>query len=125
LRKFLILCAGVSLAGTWPLAAQVPAAAETAHRSIYPAANIEWKAGPDSLPAGAQFALLEGSLSKAGYFALQIRLPDGYVIPPHWHPVQERVTVLSGTFRLGHGDVLDRQQTQALPAGSYFCYLRK
>ena len=47
-------------------------------------------------------------------------MPDGYVIPPHWHPVQERVTVLSGTFHLGEGQTVNRQQTQALAAGSYF-----
>lgn len=47
-------------------------------------------------------------------------MPDGYVIPPHWHPVQERVTVLSGTFHLGQGKAVNRQAAQALAPGSYF-----
>lgn len=120
MRHLLILCAGASLAGAAPLAAQAPASPEAAHHAVHPAADIQWQAGPASLPPGAQFALLEGDPSKEGFFALQIRMPDGYVIPPHWHPVQERVTVLSGTFHLGQGETVNRQQTQALAAGSYF-----
>ena len=120
MRHLLIFCAAVSLAGTAPLAAQAPASGEAPHHSIHRAADIDWKPGPPSLPAGAQFALLEGDPSKAGYFALQIKMPDGYVIPPHWHPVQERVTVLSGTFHLGQGKAVNRQAAQALAPGSYF-----
>jgi hypothetical protein len=116
----MIFCAGVSLAGTAPLAAQAPASAEAPHHAVHRAADIDWKPGPPSLPPGAQFVLLEGDPSKAGFFALQLKMPDGYVIPPHWHPVQERVTVLSGTFHLGQGNTVDRQAAQALPAGSYF-----
>ena len=64
--------------------------------------------------------MLEGDPSKEGYFALRIKMPEGYVIPPHWHPVQERVTVLSGALRLGMGEVVDGQRTQYLPEGTYF-----
>lgn len=120
MRHFVILCAGASLLGAAPVAAQAPAAAEAAHNGVHPAADIQWQAGPASLPAGAQFALLEGDPSKEGYFALQLKLPDGYVIPPHWHPVQERVTVLKGTFHLGSGETVNREQAQALAPGSYF-----
>lgn len=116
----MIFCAGVSLAGTAPLAAQAPASAEAPHHAVHRAADIDWKAGPPSLPPGAQFALLEGDPSEAGYFALQLKMPDGYVIPPHSHAVQERVTVLKGLFHLGQGEAVDRAATQALAPGSYF-----
>jgi quercetin dioxygenase-like cupin family protein len=126
LRNLLIFTAGVSLVCSVPAfalasppAAEAPAAGAAQHR-IYTNADIQWQDGPASLPAGARFAVLDGDPSKAGYFALRIRLPDGYVIPPHWHPVQERVTVLSGTFHLGHGETVNRQETQALGPGSYF-----
>lgn len=119
MRQLIILFAGASLAGTAPLAAQAPASPEAPHHGIHPASEIQWQAGPPSLPAGAQFALLEGDPSKEGYFALQLKLPDGYVIPPHWHTGQERVTVLKGTFHLGQGESVDRQQARALPPGSY------
>jgi quercetin dioxygenase-like cupin family protein len=89
---------------------------------IYLAGDIEWRAGPASFQAGAHFAVLEGNPSEPGVFTMRIRMPDGFVIAPHWHPNVERVTVIAGTFRVGHGDVLDRAATQALPAGAYFSF---
>ena len=89
--------------------------------TIYTPDQLKWKAGPPSLPEGAEFVVIEGDPAAEGkYFALRLRLPDGYRIPPHWHPVAERVTVISGTFRLGHGDRFDEGATRALKAGSYF-----
>ena len=87
---------------------------------IYPPGAVEWQPGPASLEPGAEFAVLEGDPAEVGVFTLRIRMPDGYVINPHWHPGVERLTVLSGTFRLGHGDVLDSAAAQPLPAGSHF-----
>lgn len=83
--------------------------------------EIAWQTGPPSLPDGAEFAVLDGDpTTEGGFFAMRLRLPDGYRIPPHWHPVTERVTVISGTFHLGHGDRFDAEATEALEAGSYF-----
>ena len=50
---------------------------------------------------------------------MRLRLPDGYHIPPHTHPKTERVTVISGTFKLAMGDQLDRSKAQTLTAGAY------
>ncbi|HEV8291180.1 MAG TPA: cupin domain-containing protein [Tepidisphaeraceae bacterium] len=88
------------------------------HQIIRPD-QIQWKDAPPSLPPGAKAAVLEGDPSKEGYFAMRVMLPDGYRIPPHWHPGVERLTVISGTFHLGHGEKFDRDATQALPAGTY------
>lgn len=91
------------------------------HGAIHTPDQFQWKDGPPSLPPGAQFVVVEGDPSKKGeYFALRLRLPDGYRIPPHWHPVHERLTVLSGTFHLGQGDTVAQDKMQPLPAGSYF-----
>jgi hypothetical protein len=87
---------------------------------IYRPADIEWRPGPGSFEPGAEFAVLEGDPSQAGVFTMQIRMPDGFVIAPHWHPGVERVTVLSGAFHLGHGETVDRTAAQRLPAGSHF-----
>jgi hypothetical protein len=35
------------------------------------------------------------------------RLRYGYSVPPHWHPRDEHLTVISGTFMLGFGDRID------------------
>jgi quercetin dioxygenase-like cupin family protein len=81
--------------------------------------DVEWRDAPASLERGAQVAVLEGNPAEAGVFTMRIRMPDGFLIAPHWHPNVERVTVLSGTFRLGSGDVVDRAATTALGPGSY------
>jgi quercetin dioxygenase-like cupin family protein len=83
--------------------------------------EIEWAAGPPSVPAGAEAALIEGDPSVAGeVFVLRLRFPAGYTLPPHVHPADERVTVISGTLNLGMGETLDRERGRPLPAGSQF-----
>lgn len=81
--------------------------------------EVEWRDGPDSFEPGAQFAILEGDPGASGVFTLQLKLPDGFVINPHWHPNVERVTVLAGTFHLGSGEEVDKEAAEALPAGTY------
>lgn len=86
---------------------------------IFPINKIEWKPGPSSLPKGAQIAVLEGDPSKEGPFVFRVKVPDGYRIPLHTHPKTERVTVISGTFNIGMGDMVDDMATRAMPAGTY------
>jgi hypothetical protein len=78
--------------------------------SLYPTAEIQWKDGPVSLPAGAKVAVLEGDPSKEGFFTMRLLLPDGFKIQPHWHPKVEHVTVISGTFNVGMGEKLIKQE---------------
>lgn len=92
--------------------------AEPKHE-LYTPNKLVWTQGPPSLPAGVKAVVLEGDPAKEGYFALRLLMPDGYTIPPHWHPQQERVTVISGTLHLGMGEKYDRDAAPALPAGSY------
>ena len=46
-------------------------------------------------------------------------MPDGYKIPPHFHPADEHVIVLQGTFNMGMGDKLDQSASKPLGAGSF------
>ena len=80
--------------------------------------QLQWQDGK-ALPPGAKVAILEGDPTQEGYFAMRVKLPDGYRIPPHSHPCHERVTVLSGTFHLGTGEKFDKSSARALPAGTY------
>ena len=95
------------------------ALAQDDHTMLQPD-QITWAPAPAALPAGAEAAVLYGDPSKEGLFALRLKLPDGYKIPPHTHPAIEAVTVISGTFKLGRGETADEAQAQALPAGSFF-----
>jgi quercetin dioxygenase-like cupin family protein len=102
--------------------AQTPtpaAAAEGMQMRLYPAAELQWKDGPGSLPPGAKFVVLEGDPSKEGPFTMRLRLPPGYQIAPHYHSGVEHVTVLTGTFNVGMGEKFDRNATRPMPAGTF------
>jgi hypothetical protein len=92
--------------------------AQSAH-VLVPADKVKWGPGPAHLPAGAELAVLEGKPSEKGAVTLRLRFPANYSIPPHWHSMAERVTVLSGTFNVGMGDKLDRHASQALEPGGF------
>ena len=86
---------------------------------FFTTADIKWVDGPASLPPGAKVSLLEGNPAQEGPFTMRLRVPDGYKIPPHWHPAVEHVTVISGTFNLGMGETFDQAKTRALTAGAF------
>ncbi|HEX2214982.1 MAG TPA: cupin domain-containing protein [Mycobacterium sp.] len=90
-----------------------------AQHLIYDIADVKWIDGPGSFETGARMAILEGNPGAPGVFTMRIWMPDGFRIAPHWHPKPERVTVISGTFHLGAGDVLDARRTTPLKPGSY------
>jgi quercetin dioxygenase-like cupin family protein len=112
---FLTTAIAVAYAGT----ASAPAQVMDEHKVISPQ-EIAWKPGPASIPPGAEAAVLYGDPTKEGLFALRLKLPSGYHIPPHMHPKPEVVTVISGTFRLGMGESADQHQAEPLPTGSFF-----
>jgi quercetin dioxygenase-like cupin family protein len=94
-------------------------AAQDAHVMISPQ-DIQWGAAPPVLPPGAEAAVLFGDPTKEGLFALRLKFPVGYAVAPHTHPVDEVVTVISGTFNLGMGDIADKGAATPFPAGSFF-----
>lgn len=110
--------------GTWKVAEDIfnpdstPESAPSPHVALEPSA-LKWGDAPPGLPAGAKVAVLSGDPSKAGPFAIRAKFPAGYKISPHWHPSDENITVISGTFALGMGDAFDQAAMQGLPAGGY------
>ena len=109
----------IGIVGLAAAAPTAPAQTMDGHKVVSPQ-EIKWGPAPPSIPPGAQAAVLDGDPGKEGMFALRLKLPKGYHIPPHTHPKPEVVTVLSGTFRLGMGKTADQSKAQALPAGSFF-----
>lgn len=81
---------------------------------------LPWTAGPGSLPAGAQMAVLEGNPKTEGWFTMRVRLPAGTRLAPHWHPNPERVTVLQGKVGIGLGDKASDASLKFFAAGSYY-----
>ncbi len=60
-----------------------------------------------------------GDPTAKGPFVIRAKFPDGYRVPPHWHPTEENVTVLSGTLLMATGDKFDAASMKPLAAGSY------
>jgi quercetin dioxygenase-like cupin family protein len=99
------------------------AAAHEHEHNAYTAESIHWVPAPPLVEPGAQFAVLEGDPTAAkGDYTIRLKMPDGYRINPHWHPLRENVTVISGTFKVGMGDTFEVEKMAAFPAGS-FAYL--
>jgi quercetin dioxygenase-like cupin family protein len=116
MTKLLSIVVGGALLAVAPFAA----GAQTMDHQLLAADEIKWSAGPPSIPAGAQAAVLYGDPAKEGQFAFRLRTPKDYAIAPHTHPKPEIVTVISGQVRLGMGTSADREKAKVLPAGSFF-----
>ena len=70
------------------------------------------------LPAGAKMAVVKGDPAKAAEFTVRIRMPANYTIPPHHHPTDEVVRVVSaGALSYGMGDTLNRSNVGSLTKG--------
>ena len=89
------------------------------HHTVVPVDKVQWNPAPPILPPGAQLAVLEGNPGAKGPIVMRLKLPADYVIPPHWHSMHERITVISGTFNIGNGDAVDRKASQPLAAGGF------
>jgi quercetin dioxygenase-like cupin family protein len=83
------------------------------------AAEVKWGEPPPVFERGASFTVMSGDPSKVGLFVVRLKMPAGYKIAPHWHPTDEHVTVLLGTFALGMGDKFDKATMKDLPVGGY------
>ncbi len=82
--------------------------------------QIKWGPAPPSLPPGAQAAVLSGDPSHAGVpYTIRFKAPDGYRVPPHWHPVDENIIVIQGAFMIGIGEKFNRSAAHTLTAGAY------
>jgi mannose-6-phosphate isomerase-like protein (cupin superfamily) len=90
-----------------------------AHQVIA-AEAITWGPPPPGLPAGMQIAVLAGDPAADGPFTVRAVMPDGYAIPPHWHPgSDEHLTVLSGRLHAGMGESMTASQVAVVGAGGF------
>lgn len=69
---------------------------------------------------GCDLAPVSGDSSAEGApFVLRIRCADGTKVPAHWHPTDENVTVLKGTFLVGMGEKFDENKLQTMNVGNF------
>ena len=113
----ILACVAVALVPM--VGAAVAQQAKAPPHVLVTAAELKWGEPPPVFEKGASFTVISGDPGKAGIFVVRLKMPAGYKIAPHWHPTDEHVTVLSGTFALGMGDGFDKTTMKDLPAGGY------
>lgn len=93
--------------------------ADTTHSHVVIQENeVKWVDAPHLGP-GVQSAVLEGDPASSGAYTLRIKTPDGFKVPPHWHPMDENLLVIEGTFMVGMGEKFDPSALQSMTAGGY------
>jgi hypothetical protein len=122
-RLFAVCAAAVSFAALAdePAAKSAPAGAKAApmkQAAFLSAADLKWGDVPPVFPKGAQMTVLHGDPSKKMQYAVRLKMPDGYKIAPHWHTLDEQLTILQGTFVLHMGDSMDAP-AHNLDAGAF------
>ena len=80
-------------------------------------ADVQWK--PDSRGPGIFTAVVSGDPKQPGVYVLRVRMLQDSKLQPHRHPDLRSVTVLTGEFHLGFGEVFDESKMKAYPAGSH------
>ncbi|MCU1287039.1 MAG: anti-ECFsigma factor, ChrR [Acidobacteriales bacterium] len=93
--------------------------AAPAKKMVWNPDELQWGAPPPFVPLGAQLAVLQGDPSKTGLYTVRLKVPDGYKIPPHWHPTAENVTVISGTLKVGMGAKWDETNATVINTGGF------
>ncbi len=86
-----------------------------AHKIVH-FGDLKWK----PIMKGCDLAPVSGDPDAEGApFVVRIRCADGTKIPAHWHPTDENVTVLKGTFLVGMGESFDEAKLQTMNVGNF------
>ncbi len=94
--------------------AAAKAGAKPSHVMVAPDA-IQWQ--PFLL--GSHMAVIAGDPEKVGAsFTIRIKA-NGLKVPPHWHPTDEHITVLSGAFLVATGEKFDASALHEMKPGAY------
>ena len=93
------------------------AASEPATHAVVTADQVKF--APIEIPgfaSGLKIAVVHGDPNAtSGSYVIRLVFPDGYKIPPHWHPMAENATVLEGEFMLAMGDTVDAARPATRP----------
>lgn len=64
--------------------------------------------------------VVSGDPTKAGaQYVIRMYNDANFIVLPHWHPEDEHITVVKGTWYLGTGDTFDRNAMRELNVGDY------
>ena len=69
-------------------------------------------------------AVLEGNPQTPGLFTVRFKVGSNFVMPPHTHPREERVTVLQGRVSVAFGIDATRRDAKTFVKGDYYVNAR-
>jgi anti-sigma factor ChrR (cupin superfamily) len=88
---------------------------DAAHKIVH-YGDLKWT----PIIKGCDLAPVSGDSSVEGAsFVLRIRCADGIKVPAHWHPTDENLTVMKGTFLVGMGEAFDESKLQTMNVGNF------
>ena len=64
-----------------------------------------------------QMAVVSGN-PQQGFYTLRVKFPGNVKTPPHFHPDTRTITVISGTYYFGEGDIFDAAKMQGYGPGT-------
>jgi hypothetical protein len=112
-RRRAISIAGSVLAGAILLISGLAFSQD--HALITPG-QLVWK----PLIPGVEMAIVSGDPDKkGGLYVIRIRSKGDVKVPPHWHPTDEHITVLTGSFLIARGDKYDTSKLSEMKVGSH------
>jgi hypothetical protein len=107
--------AAFAVAGTARVYSQDKKEGVDAHKIVH-FGDLKWT----PIIKGCDVAAVDGDMNAEGSpFVLRLRCADGSKIPAHWHPTDENVTVLKGTFLVGMGETFDESKMQTMNVGNF------
>lgn len=81
--------------------------------------GLQWTE-PKGIPAGAKMLSVYGSPDKPGPYVFRVKFPAGYKLPPHRHPDQRHVTVLSGSYWTAAGETFAQDKLTKFKQRDYY-----
>jgi quercetin dioxygenase-like cupin family protein len=64
-------------------------------------------------------AVVSGNPGAKGKFVIQLKMPADYAVPPHSHPTDEVVKVVSGKLHYAMSDTMNSSEAKTLTAGHF------
>src|ERR1700676_414685 len=115
MRFICALAATLAIAGAVRVYSQDKKDTGDAHKIVH-FGDLKWT----PIIKGCDVASVDGDMNADGTpFVLRLRCADGSKIPAHWHPTDENVTVLKGTFLVGMGETFDEAKMQTMNVGNF------
>jgi hypothetical protein len=111
LKKYVALLFFVTCATASTSAQQTDLAAQVEHSHVVPLNPFNGE---------HRFEAVSGDVRKAGeIYVIRIHSEAGYIVMPHFHPEDEHIVVVKGSWALGMGERFSPEKLETMDVGTY------